>query len=191
MAHNEMKRVLIVDDDDGVRTALRMTLKSGGYQVEQASSAEEGLAKLRDFQPHMVISDYLMPGMTGLEFLCMVRTRCPDTIRILVTGHTETNVAIDAINQGEIFRFITKPWDVTEILTIFHVGFQQLADNARHRRLLAYVRRLGTIWNQDSTSPNAADALTDGFGGVVDKMLALENEPEFYDPVPNTRPGQA
>ena len=191
MAQKEMKRVLIVDDDDGVRTALKLTLRTGGYQVEQASSAQEGLAKLREFRPHMVISDYLMPGMTGLEFLCMVRTRCPDTIRILVTGHAETNVAIDAINQGEIFRFITKPWDVTEILTIFHVGFQHLADQARHRRLLTYIRRLNSMLSQEVASQNPIDSMSEDLGGVIDRMLALEDEPEFYDPIPNQPSGHA
>ena len=184
MPRNEVKRVLIVDDDDGVRTALNFTLKSGGYKVEQASSGQEGLAKLKEFRPHMVISDYLMPGMNGLEFLCLVRTRCPDTIRILVTGHAETHVAIEAINQGEIFRFITKPWDVTEILTVFHIGFQQLAANAKQRRLETYVRRLSALWGQDLDSPPNTDVRSDGIGGVVDKLLSLENEPEFYDAIP-------
>lgn len=187
MTHKEMKRVLIVDGDDGFRTALKMTLKTGGYEVDEASSAQHGLERLREFRPHMVISDYLMPAMTGLEFLRMVRARSPDAILILAIGHAEVNVALEAINQGEIFQFITKPWDATEILTILNFGFQHLAAQDRHRGLLAYLRRLSPMTSQDTVVSTSMHIVADDIGGVIGRLLALQDQPDFYDAVPNGR----
>lgn len=104
--------ILIVDDDDLVCRALERQLLRPGRYIVRASSAREGLLKLACFDFAMILSDHLMPDMTGLEMLRIVRRTFPNVVRILVTGHADLDTAIDSINSGEIYRFIVKPWDI-------------------------------------------------------------------------------
>jgi len=134
------RRVLVVDDDDLVRSALVRTLNTAGYEVRDAASAEQALELLKESPAEIVMSDHLMPDMTGLELLKRVRDRHPDCLRIIITGHAEMNVAIEAINQGEVYRFVTKPWDNTELKVMLHVAFEHLELELEHRRLLSMVR---------------------------------------------------
>jgi len=134
-------RILVVDDEDNVRNAIRRSLRKEGYELFFASEPSEGLATLRENQADLVISDHLMPNMTGLEFLKIVHDRHPDCMRIMLTGHADMQTAIDAINQGEIYRFLSKPWDDTELKVTIHLAFEQLELMRENRRLLAAVRR--------------------------------------------------
>lgn len=143
---NADRKLLVVDDDDMVRTALSRTLRSAGYQVFEAPSGEAALSLLGETRVDIVVSDHLMPDMTGLELLKCVHDRHPDALRVIVTGHAEMNVAIEAINQGEVYRFITKPWDNTELKVMIHIAFEQLELERRHRRLLAAVRTDPTLY---------------------------------------------
>lgn len=137
---NPKRNILIVDDDDAVRFALEMTLKSEGHNVIAANGPEQGLQFLRSMPIDMVISDQTMPLMSGLEFLKLVRDRHPDVMRIMLTGNAEMNTVIDAINHGEIYRFLTKPWDSTELKVMLYVAFEQLDLERENRQLLSQVR---------------------------------------------------
>lgn len=137
---NAARTVLVVDDDDMVRIALCRTLKSAGYRVIDAASAADAFAALLTGGVDVIISDHLMPETTGLDLLKRVHDRYPDVLRIIVTGHAEMNVAIDAINQGEVYRFITKPWDNTEVKVMLHIAFEHLELERQHRRMLSAVR---------------------------------------------------
>jgi len=134
-------RILVVDDEDYVRNAIRRSLRKEGYELFFACEPSEGLTVLRENKIDLVISDHLMPNMTGLEFLKIVHDRHPDCMRIMLTGHADMQTAIDAINQGEIYRFLTKPWDDTELKVTIHLAFEQLELMRENRRLLAAVRR--------------------------------------------------
>ncbi len=136
-----IRRILVVDDEDGVRNAIRRSLRKEGYDLHFASEPNEGLALLKERPMDLVISDHLMPNMTGLEFLKIVRDRLPDSVRIILTGHADMQTAMDAINHGEIYRFLTKPWDDTELKVTLHLAFEQLELTRENRRLLAAVRR--------------------------------------------------
>ncbi len=87
----------------------------------------------------VVISDHLMPGMTGLEFLSLVRDRYPHAIRIMLTGHADTSTALKAINEGEIYRFLTKPCDPIELQIALHLACEKLQLERENRRLRAIV----------------------------------------------------
>jgi response regulator RpfG family c-di-GMP phosphodiesterase len=108
--------LLLVDDEALILESLRGTLRGEGYQIATAPSAIEALALLKDREFSVVMSDQRMPLVTGLEFLAQVRQLQPDATRILFTGALELNTVIDAINQGEIYRFIVKPWLREELL---------------------------------------------------------------------------
>lgn len=103
--------VLIVDDDEKVRNALRRDLSLLDYTLHFADRPSAALEVLRSDPVDIIISDNMMPGMTGLQFLRIVRQRYPHVIRIMLTGAATLQTAITAINQDEIFRFLEKPWD--------------------------------------------------------------------------------
>ncbi len=159
-ARNALRSILVVDDDDMVRSALCRTLRSAGYRVVDATSGAAALELLARAPVDVVVSDHLMPEMTGLDLLKRVHDRYPDVLRIIVTGHAEMSVAIDAINQGEVYRFITKPWDNTELKVMLHIAFEHLELDRKHRRVLAAVRTrsplLDALRAEAGAEPDAA-----------------------------------
>ncbi len=102
-------RILIVDDDESLLAGLRRRHRKR-YAISTACGPQEGLKLLEDEEPFAVIvSDYQMPGMDGVSFLRKGRDLCPESIRIMLTGNAQYDDAIDAVNRGQIFRFLTKP----------------------------------------------------------------------------------
>ncbi len=112
--------LLLVDDEENVLHSLKRLFHKEGYNILTASNGIEGLEKLNSHQVSLVISDQRMPRMSGVDFLRQVKKRSPETIRIMLTGYTDIEVAIAAINDGEVYRYITKPWDEKEIKYTIH-----------------------------------------------------------------------
>ncbi|MFQ5458536.1 MAG: response regulator, partial [Myxococcota bacterium] len=107
--------VLFVDDEPNILKAMGRLFRGENFDLKTAASGAEAL-KMMDAAPmQVVVSDHRMPGMTGVDLLSKIRERWPDIIRILVTGNSEINIAVDAINRGQIYRLITKPWNDDEI----------------------------------------------------------------------------
>jgi response regulator RpfG family c-di-GMP phosphodiesterase len=115
-SENALHSVLIVDDEEVVLVSLRDTLAREGYQVTTAPNAIEALTHLKEQAFSVVITDQQMPMLTGLEFLNQVKELQPDATRILITAVLNLSTVIDAINKGEIYRFIVKPWLREELL---------------------------------------------------------------------------
>lgn len=109
--------ILIIDDEEAILDIMTMMLEDEGYDLKTADSAEEGLKILKE-SPHfsLIISDQLMPGMTGVQFFTLAKDICPNAIRVLLTGYTDTDAIIDAINSGGIHLYLTKPWRKDELL---------------------------------------------------------------------------
>jgi len=105
------RTLLLVDDEDNVLSSLRRLLRGAGYQIVVARSGEEGLAKLAEHDVGVIVSDQRMPGMTGVEFLRRTKELYPNTVRIVLSGYTELQTVTDAVNEGAIYKFLTKPWD--------------------------------------------------------------------------------
>ncbi|MGM0526621.1 MAG: EAL domain-containing protein [Pseudomonadota bacterium] len=103
--------VLVVDDEDNVRKSLRRLLVRDGYQVLTANSAQQAFDILAQNRIDVVISDHRMPNMTGVDFLTHTRSMYPDTARIVLTAYQDEEALSKAVNEGEVFRFLTKPWD--------------------------------------------------------------------------------
>jgi response regulator RpfG family c-di-GMP phosphodiesterase len=125
--------VLCVDDEVNILAALRRLLRSQGYVTLTADTPMEGLALLETHTVDLVISDMRMPLMDGAKFLDVVRTRWPETVRLLLTGHADIESIMYAINQGEIYRYITKPWSDVELI--------QIIEQALERKFLAHDKR--------------------------------------------------
>lgn len=140
MSPSPQRTILIVDDEEQILRALKRSLTREGFKVHPFSRPADALNALKDLRPEVVLSDHLMPEMTGLEFLKIVRNRAPDTCRIMLTGHAEMQTAIDAINHGEIYRFLLKPWDDVELSVALNLGLERLDLERENRRLAAMVR---------------------------------------------------
>src|SRR5829696_6291251 len=102
----EKPTLLLVDDEANILSALRRLFRPNGYRVLTAGGGEEGLAVLARESVDLVISDMRMPNMDGSQFLAKVRAGWPDVLRVLLTGFADVNSTIEAINQGEIYRYI-------------------------------------------------------------------------------------
>lgn len=102
--------ILCVDDELYILQALQRLLRRENYKVFTANSAESGFDILREHDIHLVISDQRMPGMCGTEFMQVVKSVFPKSIRVILSGYAEIGSIMDAINKGEVYRFLTKPW---------------------------------------------------------------------------------
>jgi signal transduction histidine kinase len=131
--------LLIVDDEPDVLDSLRH-LFHRRYRVLTSETGEEALKALAAEPVQVILSDQRMPGMTGDQFLKAARERCPETIRLLFTGYAEIQTVIDAVNEGGIFRYIHKPWDVGELEAVVAQAADQYELLAERRRLLDELR---------------------------------------------------
>jgi two-component system response regulator VicR len=113
-----MARILVVDDEAEIANALRRLLRRRGFEVETATSGLEGLTKAAAFQPDLVLSDFRMPGMTGAEMLGRIKRLYPLTLRAILSGYADLNSVIAAVNEGEICRFFSKPWDDASLVAV-------------------------------------------------------------------------
>lgn len=110
--------LLCVDDEPNILSSLRRLFRGSGYRVLTAESGALGLQILETEAVDLVISDMRMPEMDGARFLAQVRARWPDTVRILLTGYSDIQSIQDAINCGEIYRYITKPWEDSDMVLL-------------------------------------------------------------------------
>lgn len=132
--------VLCVDDERNILSSLRRLLRPQGYEVHTAESGAEGLALLQSTQIDLVISDMRMPEMDGAEFLARVRTQWPSMIRVLLTGYSDISSTIDAINRGEIHRFVSKPWDDEQLLGVVREGLARRVLEREREQLRARIQ---------------------------------------------------
>jgi len=133
--------LLFVDDEPGIVAALRRLFRPHGYVVLTANSGAEGLDILEREAVDLVISDMRMPEMDGARFLEQVRRRWPEVVRILLTGYADIESTIAAINRGEIWRYIPKPWDDDSIVLTVRDALERKRLAAENARLLDLTRR--------------------------------------------------
>lgn len=107
-------RVLYIDDEENNLHAFKASFRRQ-YEIYTAISAAEGLKVLQNISVHVILADQKMPGITGVEFFKSITDTYPDPIRILLTGYTDIEALADAINHGDIYRYITKPWNDLEL----------------------------------------------------------------------------
>jgi serine/threonine-protein kinase len=107
-------RILFVDDEERILTALRSIFRHN-YRVFTATNGREAIEIVTKFRPHVVVSDQRMPEMTGVELLRQVKIASPQAVRMLLTGYSDLAAIVGSLNDGEVYRFISKPWDNEEI----------------------------------------------------------------------------
>src|ERR1700761_6062585 len=111
---NEKINILYVDDEMNNLVSFKALFRIK-YNIYTAISGEEAVKILRNKLINIIITDQRMPQMTGVEFLESILDEFPDPIRILLTGYTDMNAVIDAINKGKIFHYLSKPWNEEEL----------------------------------------------------------------------------
>lgn len=115
-AQHETYKILFVDDEENVLRSLKRLFVDHDVEVFTASSGKEGLELLKENEIAVIVSDQRMPEMSGAEFLELARKLAPDSVRMVLTGYADINAAMDAINKGGTYRYITKPWNDNEFL---------------------------------------------------------------------------
>src|SRR5687768_17932595 len=140
MATATRHTILVVDDEPDVVKSVQDLLRYD-YRVLGATSAAEGLKIMEENEVHCVMTDQRMPETTGVEFLTHVRGEHPDAVRLLFTGYADIRAVIDAINQGNVFRYITKPWDPDELQTVIRQAVERYDMMVERKKLLTILQQ--------------------------------------------------
>ena len=161
--------ILLVDDEPEILFSLRGLLRRE-YDLHTANSGAEALEVLRKHPVQVIMTDQRMPEMTGVELLRRARGECPEAIRIVFTGYADIKAVIDAINHGQIYRYLTKPWDPDELLAVLQQACDHYDRIAERRRLLLDLREhLARSPGQDGGAELVVrldQALADGHGSA-------------------------
>lgn len=160
--------ILVVDDAEAIRQLFLVSLGQNGFRVLTAGSGIAGLQVLERFPVDAIIADVRMPGMSGMELIAIVRKKYPDILRIIMTGHASLETAIQAINEGEIYRFFTKPCNIADIVFSLRSGLEQ-RDRERERRRIesADGDRTATLSELEKQCPGITRIKRDEDGTVI------------------------
>lgn len=133
--------LLCVDDEQNILAALKRLFRPQGYKVLVADGGEAGLNLLAQESVDLIISDMRMPGMNGAEFLEHAAQRWPDTVRILLTGYADLQSTVAAVNQGKIYRYVSKPWEDSDIRLAVQHGLERKFLERDRQRLQELTRQ--------------------------------------------------
>lgn len=139
---DEQAKILCVDDEKNVLRSLQRLFLDDEYKVYTAQSAMEGLNILHEVgEVQVVVSDYRMPGMNGIEFFREVYKHWPDSIRIVLSGYADTTAVVEAINDGHIYKFIPKPWNDDELSFTIQEGIKHYFLKQNNSQLIEDLMR--------------------------------------------------
>jgi response regulator RpfG family c-di-GMP phosphodiesterase len=160
--------VLAVDDEPHILSSLKRALEEEPYDLLTATCGDEALRLLHDRKIQVVVSDEMMPGMRGSEFLWIVKERFPETVRILLTGQASIEATMRAVNNGEIYRFFTKPWNDVDLKLALRAAMEKSDLEAKVRRLLRVVKgQAGELSRLELRYPGITRLEKDDGGSLV------------------------
>ena len=161
-------KILFVDDEPNVTNALKHTLRKESYDILTALSGAEALEILQQQPVDVVVSDEKMPGMSGTVLLSVIRRDYPDTVRIILTGQADLEVAVSAINKGEIYRFLIKPCNGADLAFTIRQALQHRELIKESRKLLKIARQQSKFINEmEATHPGITEVKEDATGAVI------------------------
>jgi FixJ family two-component response regulator len=170
-------KILFVDDDPTVLDGYRRLLHHK-FSISTAVGGQQGLALLQASGPFaVVISDMRMPGMSGSEFLAHARERFPDTVRMLLTGYSDLDAAINAVNQGNIFRYLSKPCGKETILEAIESALAVYRSRAAEKEVLKkaqLMNRSAREWDTEDIGRVRDFTKLDGLPGPLEARACLE-----------------
>src|SRR4051812_6285164 len=162
--------ILVVDDEPDVVKSVKDLLRLD-YRVLGATTATEGLRILRGEDVHIIMTDQRMPEMTGVEFLGHARGNAPEAIRLLFTGYADIKAVIDAINQGSVYRYISKPWDPDELQSIIREAAQRYELLSERKNLLKQLQEQNAELEETNAELKRANDLKHAFIQVASHEL--------------------
>ena len=162
--------LLVVDDEKDVVKSVQDLLRLR-YRVLGATNAREGMDLMAQEEVQIVMSDQRMPEMSGVEFLSQVRGDFPEAIRLLFTGYADIRAVIDAINQGNVYRYITKPWDPDELQTIIDEAAERYDLIVERNKLLTLLQQQNRDLEKANTDLKRANDLKQAFIQVASHEL--------------------
>src|SRR4051812_6275828 len=157
--------ILVVDDEQDNLDAFRFNFRKT-FDIVTATSGPEALSVLADKECAVVVTDQRMPKMTGVELLREVRQKTPETVGIILTAFTDVDVLIEAINLGQVYRYITKPWDAKEVRGVLQYAIERYALQAENKRLEAQLAEYTGYLNQQLHGEF-------DFGNIIGESAAL------------------
>lgn len=166
--------ILLVDDEPHVLSGLRRALHAEPFAIRCARSSEEAFAVLRAQAIDVVVSDHDMPGTPGTVFLAAVRRAFPETVRFMLTGKPTLDVAMQAINEGAISRFFTKPCNHVDLAVTIRQAIQQKELMAAAKQLLRTVQsRSAALARLEHQYPGITKIYTDAEGAIIAKPVDI------------------
>lgn len=145
MSIKEQYTLLVVDDEPNIVKAIGRLFRGAPINLLTAASGEEALEVIASNQVHVLVTDNRMPGMSGIDLVQRVRERSPDTVRLIISGQSDMDAVLDAINEGEVFRFLTKPWNDIDLKITVNLALAHRRLQDDNRELRRQVDRLYSI----------------------------------------------
>jgi len=181
MAGSSIKKakILLVDDESNVLRAISRLLRD--YDITALTSAEEALVIAKEVKFDLVISDYRMPGMNGVQFLIKLMAIQPHTIRMILTGYADLESAQTAINEAGVYRFINKPWNNVEITNAVKSGLEYQHVLLENSQLANKVREQQALLNEKDSLLKALEKEEPGITQVnwADDGSIILNEEDY------------
>lgn len=187
--------ILVVDDEPEILVSLQSLLRRE-FQVFTANSGAEAVRVLQDQAVHLVMTDQRMPQMTGVDLLRKAKDEHPEAVRLIFTGYADVQAVIDAVNQGNIFRYVAKPWDPDALLQTLREAGEMYDRLAAREKLLADLRdhEARCIAFDDELQQGGADAVAPAvaaqlkglFGEGRDLLARLGDALKPQGPLPPT-----
>jgi DNA-binding NtrC family response regulator len=161
-------KVLIVDDEENILHALTRLFRKEKYDILTAKSGAEGLEIMEEHNVDLIISDLKMPIMNGVEFLAQAKERNPDALRIMLTGQADIKAMLDAIDQGEVYRFLLKPWNDDELRITIKQALEFYYVQKENKSLIRTVKRQDRILDElEKEHPGISNVRKDPDGTIV------------------------
>ena len=177
--------ILFVDDEENILSALVRLFRKEDYEIITATSGMDALKIMEEKDISVVVSDNRMPGMTGIDLLAKAKEISPDAMRIMLTGYSDLEAAIAAINKGEVYRFITKPWNDEELKLTVMQSLEHRDLVLKNRTLTKTVKMQSVIFSQlEKSYPGITSVKRSEDGAIIIDEDSLESfsVKEFLEP---------
>ncbi len=161
-------KILLIDDEQPILNALTRVFHNSSYELFTATSAEQALGFLERNNIDLIICDYQLGGMNGIDFLENISKDNPDIINILLTAHADLDMAIDAINRAVLYKFIMKPWNDNNLLITVRRALEQRDLIIENKRLMNEIKKRDIYIKQlEKESPGITDIKRDDSGNII------------------------
>ena len=165
--------IVFVDDEPDQRQVFRLNYRRD-FDLRLAESGQEALEMLRECEPAVLLTDQRMPGMTGVELLEQAKTLRPDTVRIVVTAYKDAESILDAVNKGDVARYVVKPWNVEEMRITIRRAIERFMLVKDRQRLIEQLKQVNAYLEGELSADYDPSAIVGSDGGLRDVMTDVQ-----------------